>query len=213
MADQVNVIYITNPGNSFQEYEEYLRNDGINVYSVIVEGRLDFENLLKQQPGWDMVLYDDGAAALDIADVLAILHEEGSIHRLPLIMLSRDKDLNRAVRMMNQGVFRYIPRGALSMISAAIRTAVFEKRQWNNWEQAENDLLKARTMYRVAEDTSRKNEERYSTLAENARDSIFEFTGDGYLVYLNSYATLVFGLPASTLIGKHIKELFPAPHL
>lgn len=211
MADLINVIYITAPGNSFQEYEEYLRKDGVKVRLSIASDRVEFENLLNQPADWDIAVYDDGAAAWKIADLLAVLHENGSIHKLPLIILAQDNDLARSVRLLNQGVFRYIPRSEFSLISEVIKTAFFVKRQWHNWERAEDDLLKARTMYRIAEDTSRNNEERYATLAENARDSIFEFTEDGYLVYLNHYATIVYGLPASELIGKHIRDLFPEP--
>jgi PAS domain S-box-containing protein len=212
MADLVNVIYITAPGNSFQEYEQSLQKDGVNVCLSLASDRQEFENLLDQRVDWDIVVYDDGTAALKIADLLGVLQENGSIHKLPLIILAQVNDLARSVRLLNQGVFRCIPCDELSLIGEVFKTALFVKRQWYKWERAEDDLVKTRTMYRMAEDASRKNEERYATLADNARDSIFEFTEDGYLVYLNHYATIIYGLPASELIGKHISDLFPEPH-
>ncbi len=67
------------------------------------------------------------------------------------------------------------------------------------------------TQYKIAEETMRKSEVLYRTLAEAAQDAIFLIDPQGYLQYVNSFAAWQLGRYPEEIVGKRHDELFPPP--
>ncbi|MBI5348033.1 MAG: GAF domain-containing protein [Chloroflexi bacterium] len=65
------------------------------------------------------------------------------------------------------------------------------------------------TERKQAETLLRQNEERYRTLAEAARDSIFIINRDGVIEYVNRFAAEQFRATAEQITGKYMKQIFP----
>jgi len=60
-----------------------------------------------------------------------------------------------------------------------------------------------------AEEAIARSEERYRTLAEASPDQIFISDRSGTIVYANTMALKLFGLPPDQVVGKQRKDLFP----
>ena len=66
------------------------------------------------------------------------------------------------------------------------------------------------TRWREADETIRRNEERYRALAEAAHDFIFVINRDDKVEYVNNYAANAIHVPVDEIIGKPRSKLFPA---
>ncbi|MBI4736645.1 MAG: PAS domain S-box protein, partial [candidate division NC10 bacterium] len=70
-------------------------------------------------------------------------------------------------------------------------------------------IVREITERQQAEDALRASEERYRTLAEAARDTIFVLDRDERFQYFNSFAARQFGKRPDELIGQPLAALFP----
>lgn len=62
---------------------------------------------------------------------------------------------------------------------------------------------------RRAEDALRESEEKYRTLVEGAAQPILTLSYDGVLLYVNSVAARILGIPPEEIIGRSISEVRP----
>jgi diguanylate cyclase (GGDEF)-like protein/PAS domain S-box-containing protein len=63
---------------------------------------------------------------------------------------------------------------------------------------------------RAMEEALRESEERYRTLVENQGEGVCVMDPDGRFTFANPAAELVFGVPASTLVGRSLREFVDA---
>ncbi len=161
----------------------------------------------------DVVLSDVLMDDLDGFALCRLLRGEPSLEGVPVVLLSAhyggDPDQALATRV---GAFALVTRTAdfqaeLSALCASLASPCRAHAGPLGPTLCEQHLRSnARQVARLL-DEARHVEERYRTLFENAHGPITVLTPDGVMLEVNERWAAILGVPASTLVGRHIREL------
>ncbi|HEY9605644.1 MAG TPA: ATP-binding protein [Allocoleopsis sp.] len=161
-------------------------------YDLVVE-RVDtptrMKTALDKQP-WDIIIADYTLPSFSAPAALNLLKERGL--DLPFIVVSGTIGEDRAVAAMKAGVHDYVMKDNLTRLAPAVERELREADE--------------RRKLHVAEETVRKNEERFRLLIENALDIITVLGNDGIIHYESPSLERVLGYKPEDLVNRNILE-------
>ncbi len=185
MVSDSNILIVEDEGITALEIQNNMERWGYNVVGIVSSGEEAVKMALDIKP--DLIIMDvvlkEKLNGIEAAKIIKQSHD------VPVIYLTAYGDEETL-------------QNAKFTIPQAYILKPFEE---NELQFAVEMALYKHEM----EQKLKKSEEKYRTLAENARDIIFIIDMDDRIEYLNNYAAQFFGLRPEDLIGKSRESLFP----
>jgi len=121
MEIPLQILAIEDNPTELLEVQRHLETQGLPAQWRRVASASGLEAAIQSQP-WDVVLTEHAVTGLDFADILRLL--KPFLERLPLLLVSRRFDEQRAVQELDRGVWDYVFKDDLLRLVPAIRRAV-----------------------------------------------------------------------------------------
>jgi two-component system, sensor histidine kinase PdtaS len=185
MISDANILIVEDEGVTALEIQNNVESWGYNVVGIVSSGEEAIKTALETKP--DLIIMD-----------IVLKEEINGIDAAKIIKKSQDLPV---IYLTAYGDEKTLQKAKFTVPHAYILKP-FE----------ENELKFAVEMALYKHEMEQKlksSEEKYRTLAENARDIIFIINMDDRIEYLNNYAAQLFGLKPEDLIGKSRENLFP----
>lgn len=192
METKLRILCIEDNLADFRLLERHLKHHGLKAKCHHVASLEELRAALAQQ-SWDLVLSDYSVPKLDFQETLNLLQPQ--LEELPLMLVSGSVGEERAVELLNQGVWDFILKDNLTRLVPAIEHGMREAAE--------------RRARRKAEAALRESELKHRMLFESSRDAILTVDPVTHqFLSCNPTALQMFGVPSELDLITHGPAFF-----
>lgn len=183
--------------DTFDSIGDLLATDMLQVGMQVATERADSRAGIEEALQWfepDLVLSEFGLPELDGMQTL------GLVRRLrpavPFIFISEKRGEQMELDALRQGALDYVPKSDRVRLLSAVRHALNEAFE--------------RRVRRDAERALQESEMRFRLFMEHMPGAVYMKDLDGKFTYVNTVAKRTIGRPAGEILGRTLRQLYPA---
>jgi PAS domain S-box-containing protein len=193
MARPLHIVLLEDDPNDALLIRRELKRSGFEPIGERVETEHDFRAQLERKP--EIVIADFFQPQFDALRALQLVREVEA--DIPLVVVTGALGDEAAVQCLKAGAADYLVKDRLARLGQAVLQALDQKQARSDRQRAEQAL--------------RDSEARKTAILQSAGDAIITMDEHDLIESINPAAELMFGYPASEIIGQHITRIMPSP--